>query len=354
MILSDLFNDECRVKCSFGNNISPLEYYNDNYDSIIQYMKKKNIKINPFNMREAIYSNTIECSTHHPAIIKYFIDEHNLSFDEVCLWNILSNAKRSPTITLVNSYRHTHIQNGVLLNKTVLTEHNNTKDSDDSDTDDKVKPEVKPEVKLEVKLEVKPEVKLEVKPEVKLEVKPEVKLEVKTEVIPEVKTEVKPKKKLIKKTKVEPEIVQEVKPQEVKQIENIEYREEIVDGKKIRKKIIKKIVKKESIKSDSTKSNTDSLDKEEKKPVIKNLVESLIIPTNYDYRVQRKVKDFTKRLIKSNESESHIQLRKKVLVFLNNSTFIEDNKIKIKIFDLKKEDMIDFNNIDKLIYYLFE
>jgi len=107
-------------------------------------------------------------------------------------------------------------------------------------------------------------------------------------------------------------------------------------------------VKKESTKSDSTKSTQEEL-----KYIIQNTVETTIIPDNYDYRIQRKVKDFIKRLLKSNESETHIQLRKKVLEFLNNSTFIDKTKINIKIFDLKKEEFIEFNSIDKLVYHLF-
>ncbi len=271
------------------------------------------------------------CSTeYNTSIIKYFLDEHNLKFDEVCLWNILSNAKRSPTITLVNSYKHYYIENGKLIN--------NKKQEEDKE--DKINTEVKAEVEAEVKAEVK----AEVEPEVKAEVEPEVKAEVKAEVEPEVKAEVKAEVKVpVKKTPTKKIIEPEQQPQQKKEVE-VEYREEIVDGKKIRKKIIKKIVKKDSTKSESTKSSV-----EENKP----LIETTVIPTNYDYRIQRKVKDFTKRLIKCNETESHIQLRKKVLEFLNNSTFIDKTKINIKIFDLKKEEVIEFNNIDKLIYSLF-
>jgi 16S rRNA G966 N2-methylase RsmD len=74
MILSDMFNDICRAKCAFGNNISPLEYYENNKHKLITYLNKKHLKHTEFNMRDAIYNNVTECSTHHPGIIKKFIE----------------------------------------------------------------------------------------------------------------------------------------------------------------------------------------------------------------------------------------------------------------------------------------
>jgi len=78
MILSDLFNDDCRMKCGFGDYISPVEYYKKNKNNIINIMKKKNIEITPMNIREEIYedmnkNHLRECSNHNPSVIKKFI-----------------------------------------------------------------------------------------------------------------------------------------------------------------------------------------------------------------------------------------------------------------------------------------
>ena len=73
-ILSDLFNDDCRVLCKFGNNMAPYDYYQQNKDKLINYLKNKKQEINNYNLREAIYENLpMECSIHHPALIKQFI-----------------------------------------------------------------------------------------------------------------------------------------------------------------------------------------------------------------------------------------------------------------------------------------
>jgi 16S rRNA G966 N2-methylase RsmD len=78
MILSDLFLDNCRSDCSFGNKPSPKEYYKQNYNYLVSYLKKNNQENTKYNMREAIYKNIkLECSTHNPAIIKYFITRYN-------------------------------------------------------------------------------------------------------------------------------------------------------------------------------------------------------------------------------------------------------------------------------------
>lgn len=71
--LSDLFNDEWKVKCSFGDNPSPESYFNANKNVIIQNMINKNSELTKDNIREEIYSLTTECSVNNPLIIKYFI-----------------------------------------------------------------------------------------------------------------------------------------------------------------------------------------------------------------------------------------------------------------------------------------
>ena len=76
-ILSDTFNDICRSKCGFGNNISPLEYFQNNHNKLVNHIKNKKLEVNKLNMREAIYENTIECSIHNPAVIKFFINKYH-------------------------------------------------------------------------------------------------------------------------------------------------------------------------------------------------------------------------------------------------------------------------------------
>jgi hypothetical protein len=87
-ILSDMFNDNCRSKCSFGDALSPFEYYKMNKQLLISALRMKNMEINDRNMREEIYFHTIECSIHNPGIIKTFIDEYNAKkiLDISCGW----------------------------------------------------------------------------------------------------------------------------------------------------------------------------------------------------------------------------------------------------------------------------
>lgn len=76
-MLSDLFNDHCRVLCTFGNNISPYNYYKNNKNKIINNIIKKKKEPTKKNIREEIYKDTKECSIHNPLIIKFFIDNLN-------------------------------------------------------------------------------------------------------------------------------------------------------------------------------------------------------------------------------------------------------------------------------------
>jgi len=79
-ILSDMFNDDCRSKCAFGKNITPLEYFEKNEPRlrtiVSQKVKTDNIRTFKTEMREAIYNETVECSIHNPSIIKYFIEKY--------------------------------------------------------------------------------------------------------------------------------------------------------------------------------------------------------------------------------------------------------------------------------------
>ncbi len=73
-ILSDFFNDDCRMKCGFGSNISPFDYYIKNKNNIIENMKRRNVNVSQLNLREEIYddmtrNHTRDCSIHNPSII---------------------------------------------------------------------------------------------------------------------------------------------------------------------------------------------------------------------------------------------------------------------------------------------
>lgn len=74
-MLSDMFNDECRVHCTFGKHISPYQYYQKNKEFINRKLVDKKIEITPLNIREEIYLNHQECSTHNPLIIRHFIEK---------------------------------------------------------------------------------------------------------------------------------------------------------------------------------------------------------------------------------------------------------------------------------------
>ncbi len=74
-MLSDLFNDHCRVLCQFGKHISPYRYYETHRSAIKEKLEKKNLPPTPLNIREQIYLSTVECSIHNPLIIKYFIEK---------------------------------------------------------------------------------------------------------------------------------------------------------------------------------------------------------------------------------------------------------------------------------------
>lgn len=76
-MLSDLFNDECRAICTFGNNISPYDFWRENKNKLIESIEGKNMEVNPINLREEIFIQTTECSIHNPLIIKYFITKYN-------------------------------------------------------------------------------------------------------------------------------------------------------------------------------------------------------------------------------------------------------------------------------------
>jgi len=80
-MLSDYFNEECRVTCRFyGSKGSIYDYYHKFFDKIIENMKRNNLKLSLKNIRETIWEyskkeNYGECSTFRPKTMKFFIDK---------------------------------------------------------------------------------------------------------------------------------------------------------------------------------------------------------------------------------------------------------------------------------------
>jgi 16S rRNA G966 N2-methylase RsmD len=70
-ILSDLFNESCRMRCILtGRPMSPYDYYQKNYYKIKSYALKKYKVINHHTLRESIYelffNGKGECTNHRP------------------------------------------------------------------------------------------------------------------------------------------------------------------------------------------------------------------------------------------------------------------------------------------------
>jgi 16S rRNA G966 N2-methylase RsmD len=60
--ITNYFTERERVKCRFGNNISPLKYWNINKKSIIKKAIAKYKEVNINNLREIIYDNAKLCN----------------------------------------------------------------------------------------------------------------------------------------------------------------------------------------------------------------------------------------------------------------------------------------------------
>lgn len=75
-LISDYFNENCRVICKFASAPGTLlEFFRNNFDKIIDYLKSKNQKVTIENMREAIWNiGYKKCSTFKPKLEKFFID----------------------------------------------------------------------------------------------------------------------------------------------------------------------------------------------------------------------------------------------------------------------------------------
>jgi len=75
------------------------------------------------------------------------------------------------------------------------------------------------------------------------------------------------------------------------------------------------------------------------------------IPDNFNFRTKRNLKDNIKILLNINNPISFIELREVILNYLHTKKLFIENKIKIIDFKLNK-DIIDFNDLDDMIYNL--
>lgn len=75
-LISDFFNEECRVHCKFiTENYSIFQFYRNNLDLIIKYLEKGNRPLTLENIRETIWHiGYKECTTFKPKLEKFFIE----------------------------------------------------------------------------------------------------------------------------------------------------------------------------------------------------------------------------------------------------------------------------------------
>jgi hypothetical protein len=87
-----------------------------------------------------------------------------------------------------------------------------------------------------------------------------------------------------------------------------------------------------------------------------NMIDSIKIPENFDFRINKKVKDTYKNMLKIKDDKTFIELRKILLEYLNKNKLIENNMIKIKTLNITNndEETILFSDLDKIVYKLFE
>lgn len=66
-ILSDMFNEHCRMECRLiKTNPSPSEYWQRNKKYVGELALRTYGKITPYTLRETIYKNSKECTSHRP------------------------------------------------------------------------------------------------------------------------------------------------------------------------------------------------------------------------------------------------------------------------------------------------
>jgi 16S rRNA G966 N2-methylase RsmD len=72
--VTDYFSEYVRIKCKFGNGISPYEYWKKNKKIIIEQALKKYGTLNIINLREIIYLNTKLCNNLRITVILTILD----------------------------------------------------------------------------------------------------------------------------------------------------------------------------------------------------------------------------------------------------------------------------------------
>lgn len=60
--ITDYFSESVRVKCSFGNNVCPLDYWNNNKVEILEHTINKYKTLNIYNIREYLFEKTRFCN----------------------------------------------------------------------------------------------------------------------------------------------------------------------------------------------------------------------------------------------------------------------------------------------------
>lgn len=74
-IISDYFNQNCRVRCVHEGDVSPLDNFKINFDNIIKLLESRKKSINIENLDYATYEFTkVQCTMFKPKIIKYLIE----------------------------------------------------------------------------------------------------------------------------------------------------------------------------------------------------------------------------------------------------------------------------------------
>jgi len=75
-LISDYFNEECRVHCRFiTEKMSIYDFYRNKLTSIIEFMEKNSIRITLENMREILWKiGYKQCSTFKPKLEKFIIE----------------------------------------------------------------------------------------------------------------------------------------------------------------------------------------------------------------------------------------------------------------------------------------
>jgi hypothetical protein len=77
-LLSDMFQEKCRIQCKLFNQLESMyDYYKNNKERIIKETNKKYGKSTPFLIREYLYETYKECTSHRPSNMVALIQMFN-------------------------------------------------------------------------------------------------------------------------------------------------------------------------------------------------------------------------------------------------------------------------------------